>query len=173
MANDDDPPRVGRSWIAPLVHPLMRHWLIPVRNVSVDVRACERRRSGLCSTLLLHDLARPEDRSLLAHPWMGHPAATSLEGFPFGGMRLSSEPFAPARCTAYVRGVHALFSAQGTRNNYYVGNAGHLIINVWATTRNARVQAHARSLVHSPHPHSNGVPAHTHTLAHAPCGRRV
>ena len=31
--------RVGgtRSWIAPLRDPLLRHWIVPVRNVSVHV----------------------------------------------------------------------------------------------------------------------------------------
>ena len=123
--------RVGgtRSWIAPLRDPLLRHWIVPVRNVSVEVQACARA-GRLCPTLLLHDLARADDRALLTQPWMGHPAAASLGGFPLGGLRLEGAPFAPARCKAYVRGVHALFSARGTRDNFYVGNAGHLVINV-------------------------------------------
>ena len=62
--------------------------------MSVEVQACARA-GRLCPTLLLHDLARAEDRALLTQPWMGHPAAASLGGFPLGGLRLEGAPFAP------------------------------------------------------------------------------
>ena len=60
---------------------------------------------------------------LLSQPWMGHPPALSAKGFPFDAIQLSSAPFAPERCTSYVRGVHALFSAKGTASNFYVCHA--------------------------------------------------
>lgn len=142
------------SWLADVGDPLLRNWIVPVRNVSVDMQDCRARygyrgdaaalgpnakvrrpslgTEGLrrkCTTLRLHGL-REAEAKLLSQPWMGHPPALSAKGFPFDAIQLSSEPFAPGRCTSYVRGVHALFSSKGSASNFYVGNAGHLVINV-------------------------------------------
>ena len=119
----------GGSWLAAVSDPLVRNWIVPARNVSLEVRDCRTRPSKKCTTLWLHGL-REDERKLLSQPWMGHPPALSAKGFPFDSIQLSSAPFAPEQCTSYVRGVHALFSAKGTASNFYVGNAGHLVINV-------------------------------------------
>ena len=119
----------GGSWLAAVSDPLVRNWIVPARNVSLEVRDCRTRPSKKCTTLWLHAL-REDERKLLSQPWMGHPPALSAKGFPFDSIQLSSAPFAPEQCTSYVRGVHALFSAKGTASNFYVGNAGHLVINV-------------------------------------------
>ncbi len=51
----------GSSWLAEVGDPLLRNWIIPVRNVSVDVHDCGTRK---CTTLLLHGLREARQRRL-------------------------------------------------------------------------------------------------------------